>query len=313
MGLTGQYTHDKGLQIGCSETEGSAALWSMIPTIPDNPFRVPEETSAYCPQFGGGMIREFVWDVSTLNTPSTPSGVYFGGFPQFAVPVAVAIVVVEDLAGSGDNEGVGDIWIKNIGIRMREQGSLSAIGQDTNNFGWDRLDGYTSFFAAKPIACAGDGPKFYQDDHYFYHSASMANCCFPPLSGAMTYAVYGANQGGEYFSGPRWTGEITPAASGLGFDGAIAASFDRTNVVYPTSSYINMTQYPMNDVTITLNKRMTTPATGKIRICCYFHRIAGGAHDSTNFFDSTPEVTGSGYTGPKRGIYGNCVSGTIIP
>ncbi len=89
------------------------------------------------------------------------------------------------------------------------------------------------------------------------------------------------------------------------------SSFDRINVVYPTSSYINLTQFPINDLSIRFTERVWS---GKIRVCSDFHRIGGGFFDSQNFLESTPAVTGSGYAGygPYRGIYRNCVSGTIV-
>ena len=187
---------------------------------------------------------------------------------------------------------------------MREQGGYWAYGASTPSFGWDNGGSAMTKYGAKPVPCAGDGPKFYTDDHYFYSSASMATCCFPALSGSGQYAVYGANQGGNAYGFPRHTGDP-------GITGGIYASFDRTNVVYPTSSYISLTQFPINELKITF----TNPVwSGKIRICSYFHRIGGGFFDSQNFLETTPAVTGSGYAGygPYRGIYRNCVSGTIV-
>tara|TARA_Y100000361_G_scaffold48043_1_gene41594 strand:- start:202 stop:1269 length:1068 start_codon:yes stop_codon:yes gene_type:complete len=292
IGLPGQYTTDRGLNVTCCP-DANAPLWGMRTYPQDHvPFKVPDETSALCPQFGVGMIREFELDLDLSPDQQGRGGWLFGAFPQFCQPVAVAVVIVEDLSGSQ-----GQPQIENVGIHMREQGGYWADGVDTANYGWDNGGSGTNKYGAKPVPCAGDGPRFYTDDHYFYSSASMANCCFPAISGSGQYAVYGANQGGNAYGFPR--------------TGGIYASFDRTNVVYPTSSYISLTQFPINDLKITF----TNPVwSGKIRICSYFHRIGGGFFDSQNFLETTPAVTGSGYAGygPYRGIYRNCVSGTIV-
>jgi len=299
IGLPGQYTTDRGLNVTCCP-DANAPLWGMRTYPQDHvPFKVPDETSALCPQFGVGMIREFELDLDLPPEHVGALGWSFGAFPQFCQPVAVAIVIAEDLSGSH-----GQPQIRDVGIKMQEQGGTWAIGNTTLAYGWDSGGSAQSSYGAKPVPCAGDGPKFYTDDHYFYSSASMATCCFPALSGSGQYAVYGANQGGNAYGFPRHTGEP-------GISGGIYASFDRTNVVYPTSSYINLTQFPINDLSVRFTERVWS---GKIRVCSYFHRIGGGFFDSQNFLETTPAVTGSGYAGygPYKGIYRNCVSGTIV-
>ena len=297
IGLYGQYTKDRGLNsICCPDSQNS--LWYAVAPPPDYiPFTVPEETSANCPQFGVGMIREVEIDLSVAESHPGHIGWQLGAFPQFCKPIAVAIVIVEDLSGSSNPQ------IRDVGILMQEQGGYWAAGSSTPTYGWDSGGSALSRYGAKPVSCAGAGPKFYNDDHYFYSSASMATCCFPALSGSGQYAVYGANQGGDAYGFPRHTGHP-------GTTGGIYASFDRTNVVYPTSSYINLTQFPINDVKIQFTSRVRG---GRIRICSYFHRIGGGYFDSFQFLETTPAVTGSGYPyGPYKGIYRNCVSGTIV-
>ena len=366
--LNNYYYQNSGIEVSCCPPDDGGSLW--VPPITQN----PEQAQQLGPTISaGGMqypcqptllgaVRVFEYDWGDwVQTRFIDKGaddvlgfqhIEFCGFPQYCTPRAVSIQVLEDISGSGDSlgRGAGRRWIDRVGLGMLEQGGNAysggtflskALYQGEDSMKW--LDHVTPLshpqpglpFVAIPRPCAGSMPKFYMDRTYFYNSASMANCCFPPLSGAGDYAVYGSNQGGQgIFTHPRFGNGVTGSDDGIYPESdrgltEIFACLDRENVIYDaTASFIQMTQLPINNVRIALSDQLGrtdvsgSDITGRIRVCCYYDQIGGGYETSADFWAATPRVSASvnipnptgyyGNTGDLWGINRSCVSGTIV-
>ena len=193
----------------------------------------------------------------------------------------------------------------------------------------------------------GVRPRYYSDYAYFYGSASQATCCNLPLGStgeAGEYAYFPANQGGGGIFGPLrhdgmfytgYTGDTVPTPPGWNIPGNLnAAVFNmkygisachngvdelQFNSLMPngsglTASHIQNTNWPMNQVLINFNfAQLDEPCEGIMDVCFYYRRVAGGYDNSIDFYNSTPCMTGSGYTnGEGRGIPEKCASGSVI-
>ena len=197
-----------------------------------------------------------------------------------------------------------------------------------------------------PLGVKGEvRPRYYVDRAYFYGSASQASCCNLPLGSTgkqREYAYFAANQGGSgIFSPVRYDGMFytgydetpIPNWSGPSVDGT-SATFNSKYAIRGchngvdelvaspsggygsgmTGSYINNTNWPMNKLLVYFNHNsLDMPCSGVMDICFYYRRVVGGYDNSTDFYYSTPCVTGSGYDyGAARGIPEKCVSGSVI-
>ena len=339
--LDGFYYQNSGITLGCCPPDDDGHDWGMVlitgsaeSGTPSTPIPVSGGIGTVgslpmvypCPQTVIGAVRIFTysWEEQAQHFINLGSGpitmghrVFFDGFPQYCTPRAVSVHVLQDFTGNGDGEELGNVWIDRVGIYMQEQGegATGAPIESWHDPTWNQYSG-------APVACGGSMPKVYSDRTYFYDSSSMANCCIPPLSGAQSYAIYGANQGGVgIFTPPRfgngnssWDSTLPESAASTT---AIWACLDRENAIYnPTASFIQMTQHPINRVRIALNKQLHASSgslcTGRIRVCCYYDQIVGGYETSQDFLDSTV-YTSSSFASYNNGIYKNCVSGTIIP
>jgi len=327
--VAGVYFQDGGFEcMPAGQEDTNNASWAKSPTYSSMP-AVKMSPHVYpCAQYGSGLIRTFEIDFAKYGTNDGSINRlrwWFDGFPQYCTPRAVSVQVLETISGSGVDEGVGDVYVEQIGILMQEQGYgavMAVIYEDPDGpggHGWD-FWAKNMNFVTKPLGtCVGSKVRAYVDKGYFYNSASIANCCFPPLSGAGEYAVYGAMQGGQgVFSEPRYgngvLGNPTITGSNSTYTQLYACYDGETINPNITASFIHMTQWPINKVYVALNKRMHGVATGKLRICCYFDRVYGGFDTSENFRISTPQIEENSTTNTRGGgIFANCVSGTIVP